>query len=146
MVFSDNGLCDDDWMRRCFVLAQRAAEEGDAAAGAVIVCGGAAVAEGVEATLLHQDITAHAELLAVQAACRVLRTRDLSGCTLYTTTEPCFLCSYVLRECRVSRVVIGTPVEGIGGVTSAYPILTAADIPGWGPPPVVAWNSTFALL
>jgi len=53
------------------------------------------------------------------------------------THEPCILCSYVIRHHRILRVVIQQAVAHIGGATSAYPILTANDIPIWGEPPVV---------
>jgi tRNA(adenine34) deaminase len=56
---------------------------------------------------------------------------DLSGYTLYSTSEPCFLCSYAIRSTSVSRLVYAQSVAGIGGATSKYPILSAADIEPW---------------
>jgi len=58
-------------------------------------------------------------------------TKDLSDYVLYTTVEPCFMCSYVIRETRIARVVFGAKAGGIGGVYSPYPLLTATDISRW---------------
>jgi tRNA(adenine34) deaminase len=59
---------------------------------------------------------------------------------LYTTAEPCLLCSFAIREARIERIVIGTSVPHIGGATSPYPILSAADVPPWGAPPTIVWG------
>ena len=62
-----------------------------------------------------------------------------AGATLYTTHEPCLLCSFASREAGVQRVVIDVPTPDIGGVTSSYPILLADDVPRWTRPPQVVW-------
>ncbi|TAM83058.1 MAG: nucleoside deaminase, partial [Acidobacteria bacterium] len=85
----------------------------------------------------EKDFTAHAELKAIQEACRNLGTSDLDGCELYTTAEPCFMCSFVIRSAHLSRVVMGKAVPHIGGVSSKHPILIDAGIPNWPQPPVV---------
>ena len=112
-------------------------EQGDPPVGSVVVRDGRIIAEGVEAVRRESDLTAHAELKAVKEACQALGSHDLFGCTLYTTVEPCWMCSFVLRSSRVSRVVAGRAVPHIGGVSSKYPILTDPGIPNWPPPPVV---------
>lgn len=126
------------WMPRCIALADEARARGEVAVGAVIVCGGNAVAECSDAATGPQDVTAHAELLAIREVAKGLGRTDLSGCTLYTNVEPCWMCSFAIRESRISRVVIGKPVASIGGATSAYPILTVV-IDGWSPPPAIVW-------
>lgn len=123
-------------MRHCLHLAREAQAQGDAPVGSVVTTGeGEWVAEGREAVAARQDVTAHAETEAIRAACRALGRMNLSGCVLYTTTEPCFLCAYAIRETGLSRVVIGTWIEDIGGVTSRHPILTDPHINGWAQPP-----------
>ncbi len=62
-----------------------------------------------------------------------------SEATLYSTAEPCFLCSFAIREAGLRRVVIGAPTPDIGGVASRYPILVADDVVRWGPAPEVVW-------
>ncbi len=62
-----------------------------------------------------------------------------SEATLYSTAEPCFLCSFAIREAGLRRIVIGAPTPDIGGVTSRYPILAADDVERWGLAPEVVW-------
>jgi tRNA(adenine34) deaminase len=95
------------------------------------------VGEGDEQSRQHRDITYHAELVAIRAACEALQQAKLPGCTLYTSHEPCLMCAYVIRHVGIARVVIGHTVAHVGELTSAYPLLTATNIPVWGPPPLV---------
>ncbi len=127
---------DEAFMRRCLDLARRAKEAGEAAVGTLIVRQETVVAEAEEQTKRRQDPAAHAEVEAVRAAYQTLGP-DLSGCTLYTTVEPCFMCAYVIREARIARVVIGTAAGEIGAVHSKYPILTDPLFARWSPPPEV---------
>jgi tRNA(adenine34) deaminase len=127
---------DADWMRRCHELASEAAARGEAAVGSVVTrLDGTWVADGQENNRASLDVTAHAEVEAIRAACRALSTLDLSGCVLYTTTEPCLLCSYAIRETGIARVVIGRWIDEIGGVTSPFPVLTAPVTADWSAPP-----------
>lgn len=126
-------------MRRCLQLAAQARERGDAPVGAVIVRAGEILAEGVEQVRAGRDVTAHAELIALRRACERLGTTDLSGCILCTNVEPCWMCSYLIREAGIPAVVIGVPVADIGGLTSRFPLLSDDRVEGWGPPPIIAW-------
>ena len=128
----------DSFLARCRALAALAGDRGESPVGALVVVDGAIVGEGVEASRARQDITCHAEVEAVRAAVQAFG-RDLSAATLYTTHEPCLLCSYVIRHHRVGRIVIEHAVPHVGGVTSSHPILTITDVPSWGPPPTVVW-------
>ena len=80
------------YMRRCLELAERAAQAGDTAVGALIVRGDEIVGEGIERIRATLDPTAHAEVEAIRQACQRLDTLDLRGCSLYSTVEPCVLC------------------------------------------------------
>ena len=128
---------DEEFMRQAIRLARVALERGETPVGSVVVCEGRIVAEGVEGVRSEKDFTAHAELKAVREACRNLATRDLDGCELYTTAEPCFMCSFVIRSAHISRVIMGKAVPHIGGVSSKHPILIDAGIPNWPTPPAV---------
>lgn len=133
-------MSDIYWMRRAEEMATQAAQAKETAVGSVLMTQqGNVHAEGSESVVSENDPSAHAEAQAIRAACRLLRHRDLSGCVLYTTVEPCFLCAYLIRVTHIARVVIGKPVEGIGGATSCYPILTTTRIPDFGKPPEVVW-------
>ena len=124
----ENHSVDESFMRRCLELAIEACDRGDAPVGSIIVRNGLEIAAEGERVDSSRDLAAHAELEAVRSACRVVGSFDLTGCVLYTTVEPCFLCAYSIRETRIARVVYGAPAAGVGGVTSAHPILTADDI------------------
>ena len=126
---------DENVMRRAIRLAKLARRHGDAPVGTVIICDRNIVSQGIEAVRSHRDIAAHAELVAIRAACRKLRTLDLSRCMLYTTAEPCFMCSFAIRQTHISRVIVGVPIPHKGGFSSPHPILTDGTIPGWDKPP-----------
>jgi len=134
---SDGPDEDVTFMRQAIRLAQTARDRGDTPVGSVVVRDGCVIGEGIESVRAESDPAGHAEVKAVQQACRNLNTLDLAGCTLYTTVEPCFMCSYVVRSARISRVVIGRSAPHVGGLTSKYPILAAPDIPCWRQPPLV---------
>lgn len=126
---------DEHYMRRCVELARRAFAAGEVPVGAVVVDGGRIVGEGADSVVGQRDPAAHAEVAAIQEACRVTRSLSLSGLTMYSTVEPCVLCAYVLRTTGVGRVVFGIPAGHLGGCTSSYPLLLDD---GWpGPPPLI---------
>ena len=133
----DTQVIDEAFMRRCLALATEAGMRGDTPVGCVIIAAGKELVAASECVDSAHDIAGHAEIEAVRRACQVRGTFDLQDCALYTTVEPCFLCAYAIRETRIARVVYGTPAAGIGGATSAYPILIADDIATWGTPPIV---------
>jgi tRNA(adenine34) deaminase len=128
---------DEALMRRCIELARIAGQRGDAPVGALITRDGQVIAEASERVDSALDVIGHAELVAVNRACQTLGTLDLSGCVLYSSAEPCLMCSYAIRQTGIDRVVFGAEVPAIGGITSRYPILIAADTPGWSSPPVI---------
>ena len=128
---------DEKFMREAIRLARIAFERGDTPVGSVVVCKGHVVGEGIESVRNEKDLTAHAELKSVREACRRLETSRLEDCELYTTVEPCFMCSFLIRSAHIARVIIGKAVPYIGGITSHYPILVDSGIPTWPAPPVV---------
>ena len=125
------------YMRRCLELAEMAALAGDTAVGALIVCSGEIVGEGIERTRAALDPSAHAEVEAIRQACRHLNTLDLRGCSLYSTVEPCVLCGYAIRRAGIAYVVYGVPAGQAGACTSSYAILADRDLVGWPPIPHV---------
>jgi len=93
-------------MRRAIELARHAALERRSGGpfGCVIVRGDDVVAEGFNEVLSTGDPTAHAEVVTIRRACAALGTRDLSGCTVYTTGEPCPMCYGACWWARVDRI------------------------------------------
>jgi tRNA(Arg) A34 adenosine deaminase TadA len=92
-------------------LRDQAVREGDQAYGAVVVRDGVIVGEGRNYVVLHNDPTAHSELLAVRDAARRLGTRDLSQCDVYSTATPCAMCQGALYWGRVRRVYTESTLE-----------------------------------
>jgi tRNA(adenine34) deaminase len=88
--------------------------EGEYPFACVIAENGQVVVETTNRVARDCDVTRHAELMAVSEAQRKLGRTKLSGCTLYTTVEPCPMCSFPIREARISRVVyaIRSPLMG----------------------------------
>ncbi len=127
----------DYFMRHCLELAKKAMVDGNPPVGAVIVKDGKIISRGIEAGKSKGDITFHAEIEAARDAVTKLNQKDLSDCSLYTTHEPCIMCSYVIRHHALREVVIGSRVKAIGGMSSKYPILIAKDIGIWSAPPVI---------
>ena len=127
----------EEFMRRCIQLALHAKSQGNTAVGSVVVIGGKIVGEGGEQLPAGNILTGHAEVLACQQAVETLNVRHLEEAILYSTAEPCFMCSYVIRQCRIARVVYGTATAVIGGITSPFPILTALGLNAWKPAPQV---------
>jgi tRNA(adenine34) deaminase len=127
----------ETYLRRCLELAREAGDRGDTPVGALVVLDGRIVSEASEELPTGSLVTGHAEVLAVQRAIDLLGSTDLSGGTLYTTAEPCVMCSYVIRQARIPAVVYGRNTPLIGGVTSAHPILSAVDLDPWRPAPEV---------
>lgn len=94
-------------MREALAAAQRGLLAGEAPVGACIVQDGRLVASAHTAVASGPDATAHAEILAVRAACRELRTTALAGCTLYVTVEPCAMCLAALHYAGIDQVWFG---------------------------------------
>ncbi|GAB1396808.1 hypothetical protein MASR1M65_15850 [Saprospiraceae bacterium] len=83
--------------------------------GAVIVKNGEIVAE-TEAGKSKNDITCHAEIEALRLAVKKLQSNDLSECVMYSTHEPCIMCSYAIRYYRVKKLVYLHDVDYLGGI------------------------------
>jgi len=127
----------DRFMRRCLELARTAGSQNNTPVGSLVVIGGEVVGEGVEGIPTGSDLTAHAEVIACQQAVDSVDSKQLNGAILYSTAEPCFMCSYVIRQCGISLVVFGKDTPDIGGVTSNLPILTYTQFENWLPPPEI---------
>ncbi len=111
------------FMESALALARQAADEGEVPVGAVIVHDGVIVASAANRTEQLGDATAHAEVLALREASRVLGRARLGGCTLFVTLEPCAMCAGAIVLARVDRVVFGAWDEKAGMVGSVGDVL-----------------------
>ncbi|MEL6686756.1 MAG: tRNA adenosine(34) deaminase TadA [Pseudomonadota bacterium] len=106
-------------MDRALALAQAAAGDGEVPVGAVIVdADGNIVAEAANAPIRLNDPTAHAEILAIRAACETVGNYRLPGHTLYVTLEPCTMCTTAISYARFDRLVYGASDPKGGAVES----------------------------
>jgi tRNA(adenine34) deaminase len=117
-------LLDTDrrWMKQALREAERAFEEGEVPVGAVVVRDGVLVGRGRNAVERLGDPTAHAEMLALSAACETVGSKFLDGCTLYVTLEPCPMCSGALVLARLQKLVFGAFDEKFGASSTLYTI------------------------
>ena len=95
------------YMNRALELAEIAASLDEVPVGAVVVCDGEIVGEGYNRRETDKNATAHAEVIAIDAACRKLGGWRLHKCELYVTLEPCPMCAGAIVNSRIKRVVIG---------------------------------------
>lgn len=96
--------------------ADEAGRRGEIPVGAVVVCGGEAIAAAGNRTRELNDVTAHAEVLAMRAAADRIGQERLIGCDLYVTLEPCTLCAAAISFARIRRLYYGASDPKGGGV------------------------------
>ena len=101
-------------MQRAFRMAEQAFEEGEVPIGAVVVCNERIIGKGYNQTERLQDPTAHAEMLAITAACNYLGSKYLHDCTLYVTIEPCPMCAGAIRWAQIPHIIYGAPEPKFG--------------------------------
>jgi len=132
------------YIKRCELLAEEAAAKGDAPVGSIITKGEEIIAEAIEASKHKNDITCHAELEAIRLAVKTLKTNDLSGCVIYSTHEPCIMCSYAIRFYKIKKVVYQHAVNYLGGNSSSMPLLMSKEVPPhWAEAPVIIHLNNF---
>lgn len=120
---------DKSYLRRCAELGKIAGEEGNPPAGCILVLHDNIISEAKEASKTKFDITCHAEIEAIRTAVKILDSDDLSQCILYTSHEPCVMCSYAIRYYKIKRVVYIHKVNYLGGITSQMNLLTSEMVP-----------------
>ncbi|MEL6989189.1 MAG: nucleoside deaminase [Bacteroidota bacterium] len=105
---------DEHFMKLAIAQAKEAFQRNEVPVGAVIVSENKVIAKAHNSVEMLQDITAHAEILAITSAAQHLGSKYLKGCTLYVTLEPCVMCAGALRWAQISRVVYGASDEKQG--------------------------------
>ena len=112
------------YMQQAFLLAEQAYNEKEVPVGAVIVKDDSIIGKGYNQTERLNDPTAHAEMLAISAACSTLGQKYLQDCTLYVTLEPCPMCAGALVWSKIDTVVIGAWDAKAGSCGSAFNLST----------------------
>ena len=105
----------EDYMREALTLAGQCLETNDVPVGCVVVSpSGQIIGRGRNRREERQDAAAHAEMEAIEEACRVLGSWRLTGCALYVTLEPCPMCAGAILNSRISEVWYGAREEKTG--------------------------------
>lgn len=99
------------FMKSAFKCAKKALEEGEVPIGAVVVCDGKVIARGHNRRTKRQMATAHAEIEAIDKACRKLKSWRIPECELYVTLEPCPMCMGAALNARIKKIYFGAPED-----------------------------------
>ena len=102
-----NIFTDEYFMKKALQEAEKAYANGEIPVGAVIAVNHQIIAKTYNQTERLQDVTAHAEMLAITAAAEYLGTKYLKECTLYVTLEPCPMCAGALAWSQIGKIVFG---------------------------------------
>ena len=104
-------------MERCIRLSAKATKNGELPFASLICKGNDLLVETTNLVARDGDVTRHAEIVAMSEAQKALGRRDLADCTLYSTVEPCAMCSYAIRETRIARVIYSIKSPMMGGLS-----------------------------
>ncbi|MGZ8562265.1 MAG: nucleoside deaminase [Candidatus Limnocylindria bacterium] len=117
------------YMAEAIAEARRGGEEGNEPIGAVAVIDDAMIARDHDRSILHGDPTAHAVMLTIQATARKLGPKRLAEATIFTTNEPCVMCTGALVEARVRSLVFAVPDPDRGAAGSVLQLARDPSLP-----------------
>jgi tRNA(Arg) A34 adenosine deaminase TadA len=121
---------DEDLLRRSFDVARRAREHGNHPFGAILVGpGGEVLIESENGYLPERDMTAHAERLLASRASRQYAPEYLGRCSMYTSAEPCAMCSGAAYWAGIGRIVYGLSERRLLALTGTHPENPTLDLP-----------------
>lgn len=130
---------DIKYANMCIELANQAYEEDNDLPFACIIVRNNTIVAKAKNHAKGGDVTKHAEILALKEVQKILGNSDLNGCTLYSNVEPCPMCSFMIRELKISKVCFSLSSPKMGGYTK-WPILqdvSLAEITPFGNPPEI---------
>jgi tRNA(adenine34) deaminase len=113
-------LTDEFFMKKAIVRGKNAARHGEVPVGAVIVKDGKVIADGRNMREGKENALAHAEIIAIERACKKLGRWRLHDCQLYVTLEPCPMCAGAIVNARIQRVVFGAYDKKAGAYGSVF--------------------------
>jgi tRNA(adenine34) deaminase len=127
-------LCNDiiiheKYMKFALEEAEKAFAKGEVPVGAVIVKGDKIIAKAHNKVEEKGSTLYHAEIIAIENACREINNKYLDDCTLYVTLEPCTMCSGAIMNSRISRVVYGADEEKSGTAGTVLNLLQFPSFP-----------------
>lgn len=113
---------DITYMQAALDEARAAADDGEIPVGAIVTVNNSIVARGRNCSIVENDPSGHAEIVALRAAGRVLNNHRLNNATLYVTLEPCVMCSGAISQARIARVVFAAYDDKAGALGSVLDI------------------------
>lgn len=112
------------FMIMAYKQAEKAREKDEVPIGAVIVKDGKVLSKGYNLVENTNKATAHAEIIAIEKACKKLKSWRLDGAEIYVTLEPCAMCAGAIANARIKKVYFGAYERKSGCAESKYPVLT----------------------
>lgn len=115
---------EERFMRAALKEAIKAQEKDEVPIGAVVVLGDKVVSRGHNATEGSQIATRHAEIVAIEKACKKLKSWRLDGAEIFVTLEPCAMCAGAIANARIKKVFFGAFEPKSGCAASKFPVLS----------------------
>lgn len=119
-------MSDEEYMLEAIKEAKKAADLGEVPIGAIITCENKIIARGFNKKESSKIATEHAEIVAINEACKKINDWRLSQCTIYVTVEPCLMCCGAILQSRIKRLVYGTNNTKFGYVESIDKTLSSS--------------------
>lgn len=117
-----------DFMREALSLAEIAYQNKEIPVGCVVTKNGKIISRGYNRTIEKNNVICHAEIEAIQDACKTLASTNLSDCELYVTLEPCPMCAGAIINAKISKVVFGAFDLNYGACGSATNLFSLSKI------------------
>lgn len=127
-LLNERQQIDEKWMAYALSLADKAELENEIPVGAVLVKDDKMIAEGWNLSILNHDACAHAEIMAIRNAGKVVENYRLVDCTLYVTLEPCPMCAGALVHARIKRLVYGAGDYKTGAAGSVFDLVRSEKL------------------
>ncbi|MBR2336342.1 MAG: tRNA adenosine(34) deaminase TadA [Clostridia bacterium] len=119
---------NEKFMKSALKEAKKAEKAEEVPIGCVIVCDGKIIARAYNMRQTKRLATAHAEILAIEKACRKIKDWRLDGMEMYVTLEPCAMCAGAIANSRIKKVWFGAYEQKGGGVVSKFNILSESGL------------------
>lgn len=120
---TDFSVADERFMRRAIELANVAQSYNEIPVGAVVVFNNKIIGEGFNQSIMNNDPSAHAEMMAIRDAGKNIENYRLVNCTLYVTLEPCSMCTGLLVHSRINKLIFASTDFKTGACGSAFTLM-----------------------
>ncbi len=120
---------DLKFLKEAFKEAEKALKKGEVPVGAVIVKDGKIIGRGHNQRIERKNALYHAEIVAIEDACKNIGSWRLDGCEMYITLEPCVMCAGAIMQSRIKKVLFGAKDDKGGAVISQYSLFSDGKLP-----------------